>query len=295
MTLLKCATLTVKDVSATADRYETWFDYSVVERGEVPSDLADSWGTPGSAGRPYVIMQPASGQQVFIRLVQGDPVASYVPISTLGWAATEICVQDVEEVNARMERSPFEIIGPPKPLDGFPTVKPMQVRGPDNEVLFLTEIRVDGPANGLPVPQSLVDRPFIMVLACSDLKRTIAWVDEVFGFEMIDPVAIEYTMISQAFDLPAGQKVELVTAKWKGEVFLELDQYPEQVTPRDRHDGTLPPGVAITTIEFPNFDKLAGHWVSEPVVREGALYAGKRVGLLKCPDGALLEVIERTA
>ena len=52
------------------------------------------------------------------------------------------------------------------------------------------------------------------------------------------------------------------------------------MTPRDRHDGTLPPGVAITTIEFPNFDKLAGHWVSEPVVRDGALYAGKRVGLI---------------
>ena len=123
----------------------------------------------------------------------------------------------------------------------------------------------------------------------------MAWIDDVFGFEMIEPVAIEYTMISQAFDFPAGQKVELVTAKWKGEVFLELDQYPDEVTPRDRHEGALPPGVAITTIEFPDFDRLKGHWASEPVVREGVLYDGKRSGLVRCPDGALLEVIERTA
>lgn len=294
MTLLKCATWNVKAVSETAKRYEEWFDYSVVESGLVSAELASSWGTPNSAGKPYAVLQPASGQEVFLRFIEGGPVPSYEPIRTLGWAATEICVQDVEVVNTRMKDSPFEIIGPPKPLDGFPTVKPMQVRGPDNEIVYLTEIKVDGPESGLPDPQSLVDRPFIMVLACSDLKRSIAWVKDVFGFEMIDPVAIEYSMITLAFDLPKDQKTELVTAKWKGEVFLELDQYPAGVKPRETRSGELPPGVAITTIEFPDLGRIQGHWDSEPVMREGSIYAGKRVGVLKCPDGALFEVVERT-
>lgn len=295
VTLLKCATWVVGTVSETVERYEKWFDYSVVESGEVPADLAASWGAPNSAGKPYAVLQPVSGQEVFLRFVEGEPVESYEPIRTLGWAATEICVQDVEVVNARMEQSPFDIIGPPKPLDGFPTVKPMQVRGPDKEIVYLTEIKVDDPASGLPEPQSLVDRPFIMVLACSDLARSIEWVKEVFGFEMIDPIAIEYSMITLAFNLPKDQKTELVTAKWKGEVFLELDQYPEEVTKREARPGELPPGVAITTIEFPDFDRLHGHWVSEPTVRDGPLYGGKRAGVLRCPDGALFEVVERAS
>ncbi|ACT59202.1 VOC family protein [Hirschia baltica] len=293
MTLLKCATLIAQNVKDTAKRYEVWFGYSIVETGNINAGLAASWGAPNSAGKPYVIMQPASGQKVFLRLIQGDTVESYAPIRTLGWAATEICVQDVEEVNKRMVESPFEIIGAPKPLDGFPTVKPMQVRGPDNEVIYLTEIKADGPSTGLPVPQSLVDRPFIMVLACRDLRESIAWIERVFGFEMIDPVAIHYSMISLAFDLHEDEKVELVTVKWRGEVFLELDQYPSEVTEREKHQGELPPGVAITTIEHPDFSRLEGHWDCSPVRRHGALYEGRMTGVMKSPDGALLEVIER--
>lgn len=293
MTLLKCATLIVQDVPATAKLYEEWFEYLVVERGDVSENIAASWDAPNSAGKPYVVMQPSSGQKVFIRLIQGSKVESYAPIRTLGWAATEICVQDVEEVNERMARSPFEIIGAPKPLDGFPTVKPMQVRGPDDEVIYLTEIKADGPSSGLPVPASPIDRPFIMVLACRDLRQSIKWIDTVFGFEMIDPVAIHYSMISLAFNLPEDEKVELVTVKWKGEVFLELDQYPAQATPRETYPGELPPGVAITTIEYPDFERLEGYWAFAPVKREGALYEGRLTGVMKSPDGALLEVVER--
>ena len=292
MTLLKCATLMVRDVAESADRYAKWLDYAVVEQGEVPGELAASWNAPASAGRPYVVMQPASGAEVFLRFIEADVVKAYEPIRTYGWAATEICVQDVEAVNARMEQSEFEIIGPPKPLDGFPTVKPMQVRGPDKEIVYLTEIRVDDPASGLPSPQSLIDRPFIMVLACADLLANIAWVRDVFGFEMIEPVAIAYTMISKAFGLPEDSKHELVTAKWKGEVFIELDQYPAGATPRPAHEGALPPGVSITTLTYPDFDRLEAHWTSPPVVRGGPMYGGRRVGVLTSPDGALFEVVE---
>lgn len=293
MTLLKCATHTVRDVQSAAERYEAWFDYSVIEQGSVPEDLAISWGAPKSAGRSYVVMQPASGEQVFLRFVEGDVVPEYAPIRTYGWAAIELCVQDVEAVNERMLRSPFEVIGPPKPLDGFPTVKPMQVRGPDLETVYLTEIQADGAKNGLPSPASLIDRPFILVLACRDLSKTLSWVETLFGFEITAPALIRYSMISLAFDLPEDSKHELVTAKWNGEVFLELDRYPIGATERPSHPGALPPGVSICTLEYPSFERLDGHWMSLPVVRTGPLYGGRRTGVLKSPDGAIFEVIER--
>jgi catechol 2,3-dioxygenase-like lactoylglutathione lyase family enzyme len=292
MTLLKCATHVVADVAAARDRYVAWMDYAVVEEGVVDAGLAASWLAPATAGRPYCVLQPASGAQTFLRFVEGDPVPDYLPIRTYGWAAIELCVTDVEAVNQRMLESPFDVIGPPKALDGFATVKPMQVRGDDLETVYLTEILADGRASGLPTPQSLIDRPFILVLACPDLRKSMLWVRDVLGLETIDPVAIRYSMISLAFGLDPDSKHELITAKWNGEVFLELDQYPEGATARPCHPGALPPGVAMTTMAHPDMARLDGHWASEPVVRDGPLYAGRKVGMLLTPEGALLEVID---
>jgi catechol 2,3-dioxygenase-like lactoylglutathione lyase family enzyme len=292
MTLLKCATHVVADLDNAIARYESWMGYRTVERGEVPSDLAAAWDAPASAHRSYAVLQPASGAEVFLRFVEGDPVPDYLPIRTYGWAAIELCVTDVEAVNAKMLQSPFEVIGPPKPLDGFATVKPMQVRGADLETVYLTQILQPGPDTGLPQPQSLIDRPFIMVLACPDLRKTAQWVKDVLGLPMIDPVAIRYSMIEKAFGLPETTKIELTTARGGGQVFLELDQYPDAATERPGHAGALPPGVAITTMMYPDFGRLEGHWSSAPVVRAGAVYGGRRTGVLTTPEGALLEVVE---
>lgn len=292
MTLLKCATHVVGDIDDAIARYERWMEYRTVEQGQVPADLAAAWAAPASAGRRYAVLQPASGDAVFLRFVEGDPVPEYAPIRTYGWAAIELCVTDVEAVNEKMLQSPFEVIGPPKPLDGFATVKPMQVRGADQETVYLTQILQPGPDTGLPEPKSLVDRPFIMVLACPDLRKTAQWVKDVLGLSMINPVAIRYSMIEKAFGLPETAKTELTTARGGGQVFLELDQYPEAATERPRHAGALPPGVAITTMLYPDFDRLEGHWASAPVVREGAVYGGKRSGVLVTPEGALLEVVD---
>lgn len=292
MTLLACATHVVRDLAAAVDRFQTWLDYTVVEQGEVPADLAAAWLAPASAGRTYAILQPASGADVFLRFVEGDLVEAYLPIRTYGWAAIEICVQDVMAVNARMLRSPFDVIGPPTPIAGFPTIYPMQVRGADQETVYLTEIKPDGPEHGLPVPATLIDKPFILVLACADMAKSGRWFADVLGLAVTDPVAIRYRMIANAFGLPIEQLHEITTASWEGQFFLELDQYPDATIERPRHDGALPPGVAICTLLHPEFERFDGQWASEPVIRQGALYQGRRAGLLQTPEGALLELID---
>lgn len=293
MTLLKAATHSVANVEAATACYARWLNYHVVEQGDVPADLAAAWGCPASAGRTYAVMQPASGADVFLRFVQGDPVPGYTPIRSYGWAATEICVSDVEAVQMRMHASPFTVIGPPKPLDGFEMVIPMQVRGPDDEIVYLTQMPANGAAQGLPEPQSLIDRPFIMVLACKDLRTSIAWTRDVLGLNVTQPVAIRYTMIEKSFGLSPEDRTEIVTANWPGQdLIIELDQYPQGATPRPCHEGVLPPGVAIVSMLHPDLDRLEGHWFSPPVHREGPLYGGRLCGVLQAPDGALLEVLD---
>lgn len=292
MKLLRSATLTTSDIETTASRYEEWLGYSVIERGNVQDDLALSWGTPDSAGRRYVVMQPESAAAVYLRFVEGRGHPDYRPLRTYGWAAVELCVRDVLEVNARMERSPFKIIGPPRKLDGLPTIFPMQVRGADQEIVFLTEIREDLPEYDLPRAQSLIDRLFIVVLACSDLRASLRWFESSVGLKRGRELEIAYTVLSESFGLNPEHKHRIATAAHGRDCFLELDQYPNGATMRPGEPTELKPGVAIATFMHPALGSVRAPWVTPPQVRNGVLYGGRRAGTITTPDGSLLELVE---
>lgn len=292
MRLLRAATLRVADPAATAGRYVEWFDYRIIEEGVIAADLARSWGAPAAQDRRYFILQPESGAEVYLRLVGGEPVAGYEPLRTYGWAAAEICVADVLAVERRLLGSPFRIIGPPREIEGLPTIYPMQVMGPDQEVVYLTQIRGDLPEYDLPRAARLIDKLFILVLACSDLDASSNWFGRHVGLEPGRKMEIPYTMLANAFGAPATRRYTISTLTHGRDVFLELDQYPPAATARPRHAGDLPPGLALATLTHPRFEALRGPWIEEPRVQSGAIYAGRRVATLRAPDDTLVEVID---
>lgn len=296
MRLMRAATLTVSDIVRSKTLYGDWLDYACVEEGHVETALAKSWGTPKTAGQPYAVLQPASGADVFIRLIEQPPMPDYKALRTYGWAAIEICNQNTLTVNERMERSPFEIIGPPKELDGMPAIFPMQVKGPDEEIVYLTEIRDDLAEYDLPRAESLIDKLFILVMACSDMEATGEWLEKHLLITKGRSMEIIYSMINKAFDLPADTKHALATLKHERDVFLEIDEYPEGVIERDRHEGMIPPCAAIGSFIHPEFERLIeinkDNWITPPIKHEGAIYKNKRAGTLRDPDGTLIEMIE---
>jgi catechol 2,3-dioxygenase-like lactoylglutathione lyase family enzyme len=290
--LLRAATLTVADPAATAARYGQWMDYDVVERGRVEPALAASWGAPASVDREMVVCRPASGADVFLRFIQGDLPTDYRPLRTFGWAAVEICVSDTLAVAERMAASPFEVIGPPRELDGMPEIFPMQVRGPDHEIVYLTQVRRQPQGVRLAQAQSLIDRLFILVLACADLSATGAWFARHLGLTVHGEVAIRYTMISKAFDLAPETRHVIATAGHEIDTFLEFDQYPQGATPRSGPADQLPPGVAVATLWHPDLDAVTAPFVTPPRRSAGAIYGGRRHAVVRTPDGALVELVE---
>lgn len=292
---LLAATLSVVDVGATADRYQRFFDHRVVERGSVDAALARMWDAPDCAGRPQVVLQAASGAPSFIRLVQASAVASYRPLRTWGWAAIELCVQDVQAVHERLRQSPFEVIGPPRPVAGLPTIHPMQVQGPDGDVVYLTQILQGGPGSGLPTARAPIDSLFIAVAGCADLQTSARWFGEQLGVAIAPEVEIPYRMLARAFDLPPTQLHRLTTASQDGEICLELDQYPAAAGPRDVLVGELPPGIGLCSFALPSLDRVPGPWLAAPAVQAGAIYGGRRAGTLQGPDGLRVELVERPA
>ena len=292
MKLLRAATVTVSDLNRTTHLYATYFEYAVVEQGVISNTLAASWNTPNSAGCSYAVMQPSSGANIFLRFIQQPVVDGFRALRSYGWNAIEICVQDVMAVNARMQDSPFEIIGPPNKIPGLDAIHPMQVKGPDEEIIYLTQINDDLPEYNLPRAESLIDKLFILVMGSSDMDRAAHWMQEKCGLSFGREMEIPYTMIAKAYGTPLDQLHRICTLIHDKDVFLELDQYPDEAIPRPRHDGMLVPGCAIGTLFHPDFDALPGPWLTAPTVRDGAIYDGKRVGVLQDPDGTLIEMVE---
>jgi len=295
--LMRAATLSVADLARSIDLYCEWLDYSVEEQGTVDADLAASWGAPLAAGRTYAVLRPSSGYDIFIRLIENRIHPDFVALRSFGWAAIEVCVQDVLQANERILKSPFEVIGPPKEIDGLPAIYPMQMKGPDEEIVYLTQIRDDLPAFDLPRAEAPIDRLFILVMACSDMKASLKWMSDHIKIDIgRDEMEIVYTMLANAFDLPHEDLHIISTMVHGKDVFLELDQMPPQATARPGYDGELPQGVAIGTFWHPDFDEIDALckdlWIAPPAVRASAVYGGKRAGTLRAPDGTLVEVVE---
>ena len=98
-------------------------------------------------------------------------------------------------------------------------------------------------------------------------------------------------MMANAYGTPLDELHRICTLIHEKDVFLELDQYPDAAIKRPSHFGMLVPGCAIGTLFHPDFDRLPGPWLTEPTPRDGVIYKGKRVGVLKDPDGTLIEMV----
>ena len=235
-------------------------------------------------------------KNVYLRFVENRIHPDYTPLRTHGWAAIEICVEDVLATNERMQSSPFEIIGPPREIEGLPAIYPMQVRGPDNEIAYFTQIRDDLPAFDLPRAAAPIDRLFILVMACSDMQASLGWMTEHVGLDIgRERMEIVYTMLANAFGTPPDELHAISTMVHERDVFLELDQMPPQATARPGYSGMLPQGVALGSLWHPDFEALTERnrdlWIAPPAAYDSIVYDGKPAATLRAPDGTLVELV----
>lgn len=293
MHLLRAGTVSVRDLGASLRAYQEWLDYEILEQGSLASELALSWGTPRMQGASYAVLGPASGAQIFVRLIEAPPVDDFVPLTTYGWAALEFCVTDVLATHERMHKSPFEVIGPPRKIPGLDAIHPMQVRGLDGEICYFTQINSDLPEFFLPRAGCAIDHLFINVLASSNMQATQAWLVNELGLSLgREHMEIEYTMLAKAFGKPLDETYLISTLVHDRDIFLEVDQMPPEAGPRPRHDGMLAPGISITTLRVPSLEAIGALPVTPAEMHEGVIYAGKASMTVADPDGALFELLE---
>jgi hypothetical protein len=239
-------------------------------------------------------MQPASGEQTFLRLVQSPATPGYEVMKTHGWNANEILVEDPDALAQRFAApgSPFRVIGPPRPLGTNPRVRAMQAIGPAGELNYFTRIPADGGSVFIKTPaRAPVDRTFIVVLGGPSMAAMRAFYEGTLGIPVTDPMPARINVIQDAYGLPRDYVTPLAIVRFSTSFVIELDEYPAASRPRPQRDGDLPPGIALVTFLVGSLDAAALPWIATPATHEGMPYAGRRSAVVIGAAGERLEMV----
>lgn len=281
-------TISVLNLGTVETAYEEHLDYETVAHGVLSEDLTATWDTPAMTGSGYLLMQPASGEQVFLRFVENPATEGHEPMTTYGWNATELLVKDPDALAEKLADTAFRMIGPPKDLWAAPDApRAMQVKGPGNEVLYLTR-NLDFEFSGY------VDRVFIMVVGGPSMDAFGEFYGGKLGLNVGDATPFEITVISNAQGLPMDTTYPLAVARLSNRFLIELDEYPATAGSRSVAEGGLPPGLAMVSFEVDDLDSLNVEMRADPGKISARPYGGRRTAVTVGPAGEWLELIEVT-
>lgn len=299
LTRFRFVTVATADVDSSSGDYAS-LGYRLRSSGTIAADLAASWGTPAMAGRRFHLLSTEGASDDYLRLVEIDAVPGYRALTTYGWSAFEIIVDDVHEVHERLKASAFTVIGEPKPLQFMPSIVAMQAVGPSGECLYFTMESGDRATSILPQPRSLIDRPFILVIAGPDFDTLRHWYCDLFDLKRRPLRDSRISLVQTAQGLSADTVTRMTTAGLRDHGYLfEFDEYPPGpgliAGPRPCAPGMLPPGCAMASIATVAMDRVAPLAIMPPVRREGPGYGGRLACAVRGPAGELIEFIEEAA
>lgn len=276
-------TIVTSNIQETVDVYGKYLGFSQIGEGTVSAGQAGAWGAPNAEGNKFVVLQPAGGEESFIRFIESEISPDYRPLTTLGWNAAEIVVKDLDKLADELASSPFKIIGPPAVLefDFTDKIRAMQVVGPSGEVLYLTEIEGDIPGFDLPTPRDEVGQTFVAVLGVRSIADMRAYILKTFGLEFSDPFGTKVTILADAYGLDHESKFNIAAGNLTGQTLIELDEYPAAATERPRAQNGLPMGIALATFR-----------ADEDLQAKASRIEGRNESAIIADDGSIWELAQ---
>lgn len=291
---IKMVTYSVANLRSNVEAWQEYLEYKLIHEGAVGTKLATVWNTPAAAGKPMAILQPASEETVWLRFIEtGHNLPFQYPLYQ-GWNATEILVQDPDELATRFRNSPFQLIGGPHDL--YPRKKSpraIQVIGPSGELIYFSRLLPGGSKYGLKGAKSFVDRTFNVISGGTDLAAMSTFYQERLGLRTYDPITFSIPMLADVCGVAPSTPFNLQIAKIAGRRFIiELDEYPQSVSQRPIEPGMLPPGMSMVSFAVESLEAFQLPWNSPPEAINCFGYAQQRTAVTQGAAGEWVELIE---
>jgi len=294
LTFLTAVTWCVENLETAESAWRDWLGFRTVARGELTPDLCAAWDTPAATGQSYCLMEPASGDSVYVRFIE---TGERPPPGSFGWCAAEFLVKDPDALAEHLASSPFRRLG--GPADLFPQPKApraMQMIGPSGEIVYFTRILPGGSRFGLKGAKSEVDRVFIVPVGGPSIATMQDFYCKVLGLKQTEPMAFINPIMAHVCGVAADTVFPTAIVPIPGRRFLiELDQLPASAPRRPRRPEHLPAGMSIVTFLTPDLDAINVPWRTPPMQLAGAPYDGRRTAIITGPAGEWLELIEHPA
>ena len=248
---------------------------------------AESWGAPHLRGNRVAWLENELGEP-WLRIIEDLSAKSLDPFSRYGWFSLEICVEDVDAIHRNLRNSSFKIIGPPADLDVSPDIRAMQVMGPSNEILYLTQIKASVSGFDLPFARCSVDRLFIPVLLAENRERAL---NTYTAFPLTTAMSFEtkITVLNRYYEFPAQKRYPVATIQLSGKNLIEIDEVIglESMTGATQLQNE---GITIMTFALRDFYEL-----TDPSERYKILsgpYVGKSAILIRGSSNENIELME---
>ena len=265
---IRIVTHCVADIEQEISTWSKRLGYQLVDRGALDQELCQAWRTPKEVGLMYALLQPESGYPTYIRFVETGPRVGYWPPVTWGWNATEILVTDPDQLAIDLENSPIRRFGGPGDLYQQPKApRAIQTLSASGAMLYFTRIQPGGSRYGLHGAKTYVDRIFNVVLGGPSLDELQHFYANKLGLRVGDPMPFTMTLVAQACNAPPETPFPICVAPLRARhSILELDEYPENSSPRPRESGHLPGGMSMVSFLVDNLDEFGINFRSDPRV-----------------------------
>lgn len=286
-------TLIVNQLSAVEGPYRDQLGYQPVHRGVVPAEQAALWAAPALEGSRFVILQPASGRPVYLRVIEDAATTPTEAGTTFGWNAIENVVQDPDALVRQFQGTTFRVIGPPKDLWRSPDApRAMQAIGPARELLYFTRVIPSGFRIPMTPAATPVDRVFIMVVGGPSMTALQDFYGKSLGLPVSKPAAWQITTLSRALGLPVTTTYPLAVASLPRDFLIEMDEYPAQAAPRAVRPGAMPAGPAMVSFGVTELDDFLLAWRAPPARIAEFPYNGQEAAVTVGPAGEWVELVE---
>lgn len=283
---IRCVTVCAPDLQHIEAVYRETLEYRTVEQSEVSRAQAAAWEAPAMEGAATLIMSPAVADDFHFRFIKRPADPRYIPLTTWGWNAAELMVQNVDAMALRIPGSGFELVGEPRDLSFCADIRAMQIRGPGDEILYLTEFKKDVPGLNVPKARSVVDRTFIVIVGGPSMQPLQDFYNRTFGIAQVPVVESRITMLSKALGKSVETLYPIAALALSGQSLIEVDEMPPTVGARKCDTGMLPPGIAIVSFDCDAIPPTA------TLLKSNSLpYANRKAAVLRGPAHELIELI----